>query len=141
MKVLTPSRTYSSPSRRAVVAIAPTSEPASGSVIANAAIARPATTSGNHRVALRGAAGESERHDAERLQREDRVSERRGAGERFADEAEGTQVAAPVGVEPAARLPSPAPAARFGASRRVVRRRAATQDLRRDDLASRRASR
>ncbi len=44
--VLRPSTTKPPPSRRAVVAIAPTSEPASGSERANAAIASPAATRG-----------------------------------------------------------------------------------------------
>ena len=46
MYILVPLSTQLSPSRRAVVRIAATSDPASGSVTATAAILRPATMSG-----------------------------------------------------------------------------------------------
>ena len=49
MKALAPLRTHSSPSSRALVRVAPASEPASGSVRPNAASARPATRSGSQR--------------------------------------------------------------------------------------------
>ena len=44
--VFVPSSTYASPSRHAVVPIAATSDPASGSESANAAMRRPAAMSG-----------------------------------------------------------------------------------------------
>ena len=50
---------------------------------------RPA---GSHRRALRGAAGERDRHRAESLQREEGVGERRGPAERLADQAERAQL-------------------------------------------------
>ena len=46
MKIFSPSTTYSSPSRRAVVRTAATSEPPPGSVMASAAIFSPASTGG-----------------------------------------------------------------------------------------------
>ena len=46
IQVLRPSSTYESPSRRAVVASAATSEPASGSDSAKPVMASPATTRG-----------------------------------------------------------------------------------------------
>ena len=49
IRVLAPSSTYPGPSRRAVVAIAATSDPASGSVIANAVITFPSAIGPSHR--------------------------------------------------------------------------------------------
>ncbi len=49
IQVFAPSSTQSSPSRRAVVLIAPTSDPACGSESAKAAIASPAATRGSQR--------------------------------------------------------------------------------------------
>jgi len=46
MKIFSPLTTYSSPSRRAVVLTAATSEPPPGSVMANAEIFSPASTLG-----------------------------------------------------------------------------------------------
>ena len=54
MKVLVPSTTYSSPSRRAVVRMAATSEPPSGSVIARAPIFSPASVGRTNRSTRSG---------------------------------------------------------------------------------------
>ena len=54
IQVFSPSSTYASPSSRAAHAIAATSDPASGSDSANAAIVRPLATSGRKRARCSG---------------------------------------------------------------------------------------
>ena len=92
--VLQPSMTQSSPSRTARDVIAATSEPASGSDSANAAIALPCATSasqcsGRMLVALDG---ERDRPGAEALHRECEIGKTVVPGERFAQHAQRARI-------------------------------------------------
>ena len=129
IRVLAPSRTYPDPSRRAVVAMPATSDPASGSVIAKAVITFAGGDRPEPAVLLRRRSAQQDRRRAQPLEREHRVGERGRLAQRLAHEAAGAEIEVEDRLEPAARAEQREQGARLPPGRGVVDRLGAAGDL------------
>ena len=136
MNILEPSITHSPSSARAVVRVAPASEPASGSVSPKAARRSPEASCGSHSARWRSSPKSVDRHRAERRVRGDGDRERRVDARELLDaERVGERVAARAAVglrhghAEQAELRRPGAARRAGS--RPVRRAPRRRDRRR----------